>query len=73
MIQWDALIKAVVGSALFGVIGLIFFGIAFVVIQKVLPFSVRKEIEEDQNTALGIVLGAVIIGIAMIISAAVHG
>jgi putative membrane protein len=73
MIQWDALIKAAVGSALFGVIGLIFFGIAFAVIQKVLPFSMRKEIEEDQNTALGIVLGAVIIGIAMIISAAVHG
>ena len=47
--------------------------IAFVILQKVLPFSIRKEIEEDQNTALGIVLGSIVIGIAMIVSAAIHG
>jgi uncharacterized membrane protein YjfL (UPF0719 family) len=42
-------------------------------VEKVTPFSIRKEIEEDQNTALAIVLAAIIIGIAMIVSAAVHG
>ena len=42
-------------------------------INKVAPFSIRKEIEEDQNTALGIVIGSVIIGVAMIVSAALHG
>ena len=54
-------------------LGILFFGIAWFVIVKVSPFSIRKEIEEDQNTALGIILGAVILGIAMIISAAVQG
>jgi hypothetical protein len=34
---------------------------------------VRKEIEEDQNTALAVVIGAVIIGIAIVIAAAIQG
>jgi uncharacterized membrane protein YjfL (UPF0719 family) len=49
------------------------FGAAFFLIVKVAPFSIRKEIEEDQNTALGVIIGAVIIGIALIISAGVGG
>jgi uncharacterized membrane protein YjfL (UPF0719 family) len=39
----------------------------------VAPFSVKKEIEEDHNTSLAIIIGAVIIGVAMIIAAAIHG
>jgi uncharacterized membrane protein YjfL (UPF0719 family) len=38
---------------------------------KVIPFSVRKEIEEDQNTALAIIMGSVILGLAIIIAASV--
>ena len=73
MIEWDAVLKALVSSVVFSAVGLVFFAIAFVILQKVLPFSLRKEIEEDQNTALGIVLGSIVIGIAMIVSAAIHG
>ncbi|MFP6686390.1 MAG: DUF350 domain-containing protein [Polyangiaceae bacterium] len=40
---------------------------------KLSPFSIRKEIEEDQNTALGIVIGSVIIGLALVIAAAISG
>lgn len=65
--------KQIVTALIFTIIGLIFFGLAYFIIVKVSPFSIRKEIEEDQNTALGIVIGAVIIGIAIIISAAIHG
>ncbi|MBX3248607.1 MAG: DUF350 domain-containing protein [Myxococcales bacterium] len=65
--------SAALQAILFSVIGLIFFAIAFFLITKVSPFSVRKEIEEDQNTALGIVIGSVIIGVALIVSAAIHG
>lgn len=60
-------------TVLFVLLGLVFFGIAFWIITKVAPFSVRKEIEDDQNTALAIVIGSVIIGIALIVSAAVQG
>ena len=41
------------------------------VIEKLLPFSMRKEIAEDQNVALGIILGAFIIGLSLIIAAAI--
>ncbi len=60
-------------EALYAIVGILIFGAAFWLMEAVTPFSVRKEIEEDQNTALAILMGAVIIGIAMIISAAVHG
>jgi uncharacterized membrane protein YjfL (UPF0719 family) len=37
------------------------------------PFSVVKEIEQDQNTALGIIIGSVLIGMSIIIAAAIYG
>ncbi|CAN5437979.1 hypothetical protein BH11MYX1_BH11MYX1_07350 [soil metagenome] len=64
---------AVVSSAVFSGIGLAVFGIAFWIMTKVAPFSMKKEIEEDQNVALGVIVAGVLIGIALIISAAIHG
>ncbi|RLB56253.1 MAG: DUF350 domain-containing protein [Deltaproteobacteria bacterium] len=72
-INWVELISAAVSSVLFTFIGLMFFAVSFLVISKVVPFSMRKEIEEDQNIALGVIIGSVIIGIAMIVSAALLG
>ncbi|KAF0201623.1 MAG: hypothetical protein FD167_5693 [bacterium] len=60
-------------ALLFALLGMVLFGLAFFVIVKICPFSIRKEIEEDQNTSLGIIIGSVIIGIALILSAAIHG
>jgi putative membrane protein len=54
-------------------LGLLIFAIAFIIIIYVSPFSVKKEIEDDQNTSLGIIIGSVILGIAIIIAAAIHG
>ena len=45
----------------------------FLVLVRVCPFSIRKEIEQDQNISLGLIIGAAIIGIAIIISAAIRG
>ena len=52
-------------------IGIVVFALAFFVMVKISPFSVQKEIEDDQNISLGILMGSVIIGLAMIISAVV--
>lgn len=57
----------------FTIFGLVFFALAYVVIVKTTPFSIRKEIEEDQNVALAIVIASVILGIALIIAAAIQG
>lgn len=53
--------------------GVVVFGLSFVAIVRFTPFSIRKEIEEDQNTALAIVLGSVFIGLAIIIGSTVSG
>jgi len=72
LIPMENLLPVVVTTLVFVLIGLIVFAIAFLVIAKAAPFSVRKEIEDDQNIALAIVIGSVILGSALIIAAAVH-
>lgn len=61
----------IVATILYAIIGMVIFTAGFVIISRILPFSVRKEIEEDQNTALGIILGAIVIGLSIIIAAAI--
>ncbi|HSE17351.1 MAG TPA: DUF350 domain-containing protein [Pyrinomonadaceae bacterium] len=73
LIPMENLLPVVVTTLVFVVLGLIVFALAFLVIAKATPFSVRKEIEEDQNVALAIVIASVILGSALIIAAAVHG
>jgi len=60
-------------AVVFTVIGVLLFGACLWLIVKVSPFSIRKEIEEDQNIALGLIIGAIILGVAMILSAAIRG
>lgn len=67
------MLKQVAGSLIFVGIGMVAFLIAFFIITKITPFSIRKEIEEDQNIALAILIGAVLLGLAQIIAAAIHG
>ena len=71
-IPLEGLLPVVITTLVFVVIGLIVFALAFLIIAKATPFSVRKELEEDQNIALAIVIGSVILGSALIIAAAVH-
>lgn len=65
--------NAFLAALLYSLMGIVLFTITFFVIVKVAPFSIRKEIEDDQNTALGVIIGAVFIGIALIISSAIAG
>ncbi|HET7503302.1 MAG TPA: DUF350 domain-containing protein [Kofleriaceae bacterium] len=64
---------AVISTAVFAGIGLAVFAIAFWLMTWLAPFSVKKEIEDDQNTALAIIMAGVLIGISLIIAAAVSG
>jgi uncharacterized membrane protein YjfL (UPF0719 family) len=67
----DNLGEAAVSSAVFAGIGLVVFALAFWIMNKLAPFSVKKEIEEDQNTALAVIMAGVIIGVSLIISSAI--
>jgi len=65
IVPMDQLLNLVVTTLVFSLVGILLFALAFFVIVKIAPFSTRKEIEEDQNTALAILIGSVIIGIAL--------
>ena len=63
----------VLQTLVFALMGIVIFAIAFWIIVKATPFSVRKEIEEDQNVAMAVLIGAIIIAIAIVLAAAIQG
>ena len=64
-------VSTVLASLLFAGIGVLVFAIGFVILDKMTPYHLWKEIVEKQNTALAIMVGALSIGLAIIIAAAV--
>jgi NhaP-type Na+/H+ or K+/H+ antiporter len=69
---WEHLGKQVINTIVFLLIGLCFFALSDWMVERILPRSLRKGIEEDKNVALAIVIGAVILGVAWIVAAAIH-
>ncbi len=56
----------------YAVLGILIFAVAFVIIDKMTPYHLWKEIVEDKNVALAVLIGAMSIGMCIIIAAAVH-
>ena len=71
IVKVDQLLEVLVTTLIFVFIGLVIFSVAYGVLGFMYP--IKKEIEEDQNTALGIVIGSIMIGLALIISSAIQG
>lgn len=65
-------ISNVVNAIVYAAIGIVVFAGAFLVIDKVTPYNLWKEIVQEHNTALAILLGAMSLGICIIIASAVH-
>ncbi|MEO6333375.1 MAG: DUF350 domain-containing protein [Pyrinomonadaceae bacterium] len=71
IVKVDQLLEVLVTTLVFVFIGVVLFAVTYGILGLVYP--IKKEIEEDQNVALGIVIGAIMIGIAIIIAAAIQG
>ena len=69
----DFLGKALLSSVVFSLMGMAVFVAGFFVVKLILPFDVNKELEVDQNTSVGIVIGSFILGLAFIVGMAIHG
>ena len=67
----EADVHQLVLSIIYSGVGVVVFALAFWLMVKITPFSIRKEIEEDQNTSLGVIIGSVLIGLSIIIAAAI--
>lgn len=67
------MLRVFLSTVLYTVFGVIVFGIAFWAMVKLSPFSIRQELETDHNTAVAILMASVILGLSIIIAAALHG
>ena len=60
-------------SLVYSLVGILVFWLAFVVIDKLTPYDLWRELVEERNTALAIVIAAMCLGVAVIIASAIHG
>ncbi len=67
-IHWGPIVAALVYATL----GLVVFGVAFVVVDRLTPYHLWKEIIDEKNSALAIVVGAVAVGISIIVASAIR-
>ena len=67
----NALYTGIAAAALYAVLGVVLFVLAFWALDRLTPGSLWKEIIDEHNTALAILAGAVAIGLSIIIAAAV--
>lgn len=65
--------QLVINSLVFSAVGIAVLFVAYFIIEKITPENTWKKITQENNTAVAIVFAALIIGISMIISAAIHG
>jgi len=72
MTVFDNLGSNFVAAVVFALLGVILFVVGFIIFDKITPGSLWKELLEDQNTALGVLMAGVAIAIAIIIAAAIH-
>lgn len=67
LMSWSGILVSII----YGTVGIAMLIIGYYVFDLLTPYSTRKELVEDQNVAVGIVVGAVVLGIAIIIAAAI--
>ena len=66
------IVSNIIAAIVFAVLGIVTFVIAFVVIDRMTPFTLWKEIIDEHNTALAVLIGFIALGLSIIIAAAIH-
>lgn len=62
----------IANSILYAVIGIVIFVVGFIIVDKLTPYDLWKQLVEEKNLALAIVVGAAALGTCIIIAAAIH-
>jgi len=66
-------LSSVFNSLLYSVLGIVVFWVSFIIVDKITPYDLWREIVEERNTALAIIVAATALGISIIVAAAIHG
>ena len=64
--------EAFVNAMAYAVLGIVIFAISFITIDKLTPHDLWREIVEEKNIALAIIVGFMALAMGIIIAAAVH-
>ncbi len=67
----DLLLWNLLSTVVYGFVGMILAFVGYKLYSLVVPFDLNKELAEDDNPAVGIVAGAVILGVSIIVAAAI--
>jgi len=65
-------IVILLNSVIYALLGIIIFVAGFIIVDKLTPYDLWKQLVEEKNLALAIVVGAAALGICQIIAAAIH-
>ena len=64
----EPLWRLLLDAALFGITGIVLLIIGYYVWEFITPYNVRRELHENKNTAVAIVVAAFIVGMAIVIA-----
>jgi putative membrane protein len=64
----EPLWRLLLDATLFGITGIVLLIIGYYVWEFITPYNLRREIHENKNTAVAIVVAAFIIGMAIVIA-----
>lgn len=71
MFNWAKIGRDLLLTLIFSLLGLAVAMFGYFVYHWIVPFDLVKELEVDQNTSLGIVVGSIILGLCIIVAAAI--
>ncbi len=62
----------ILNSLIYALLGVVIFVASFILLDRLTPYDLWKQLVEEKNLALAIVIAAGVLGICIIIAAAIH-
>ncbi len=66
-------LQNILAALVYAVLGIVIFAVALIAVDRATPGTLWKEIIEEHNTALAVMMAGVSIALALVISAAISG
>jgi putative membrane protein len=68
----DTLAANVIAALVFALLGITVLVVSLILFDRLTPYRLWKEIIDEHNTALAILIGAIALGMSIIVAAAIH-
>lgn len=67
----DLTVSALLSTVLYGLLGIVLCVVGYFAFDRIAGLDIQRELVEDQNTAIGIMLAGAFVGIAIVVAAVV--